>query len=112
MLKSSFFTQNTHTVPSGPVNLTFVDENSTSVLVSWSPPPQFDSIIIQYKVVITQVETGTNRTIRTNNTEVLVTNLIASTEYSVTVFAVSDAGIEVPSQPLAVFTDENYGMFV
>ena len=98
-------------MPSRPINLSIVNESSTSVLVSWSPLTISNGIFIQYKVVITQVEMGTNLTIRTNNTEVLVTNLIANAKYSVTVFVVSDAGVEVPSQPLAVFTDEN-GAFV
>ena len=99
------------TVPSAPVNLSYISINSTSILVSWSPPLSPNGIIINYIVIVTEVETGMDLTLNTTDTEVLITYLQPHTGYSVVVFAETSAGVGESSSSLAFITDEE-GMFL
>ena len=106
------FTSNIPLVPSAPVvNLSYVNESSTSILVSWSPPLSPNGIITNYTVIVTRVQTGMNLTLSTNDTELLIIDLEAHTDYLVIVFAETDAGVGEPSHSLAVLTEED-GTFI
>ena len=98
-------------MPSAPVDLTYISINSTSILVSWSPPLFSNGIIINYIVVVTEVEIDMELTLNATDTQVLITDLKPHTKYSVVVFAETSAGVGESSLSLAILTDEE-GMFI
>jgi len=67
-----------HTAPSAsPQNLTGISLNSRVISFSWSPPPSTDTngIIREYRINVTEVETGTVFTQTTTTTSITIQSL-------------------------------------
>ena len=78
------------TAPSAaPENVLVVAENSTTLSLSWQPPPSgsINGIIQHYIINITEVNTGTTFQLETNNLYVTVQNLHPYYQYRCTVAA-------------------------
>ncbi|TNN01716.1 hypothetical protein fugu_011098 [Takifugu bimaculatus] len=84
--------------------------NSSTVSVSWEPPPQSAQIglILEYKVWClsggVQPEEQINRTVDGAVLSVLLTGLLPDTSYTVTVAAVTGLGVGAPSPPISLLT--------
>lgn len=101
--------------PSGPPQeVKCHSPSSTSILVSWRPPPVElqNGIITQYSIqyATTEGEDTTTQQISSIPPEIsqyLLENLEKWTEYSVTVIAHTDVGAGPESQPQLVRTEED-----
>lgn len=99
-------------VPSAPVGVTYVNQSSTSVLISWSPPEIFDGIISTYILSYTRVETNITYFCSTDNsTQYHLDGLEKYELYTVSVTAKTGKGVGVPSEPLVILTDQD-GEFI
>ena len=65
--------------------------NSTSIFVSWQPPPvqYHNGIIRMYTIRITEIETNTILTVNSQNISTVVTSLHPNYHYAISVTAVT-----------------------
>ncbi|XP_060754440.1 fibronectin 1b isoform X2 [Neoarius graeffei] len=81
-----------HKTPDSPKDLTFSDVDSSSVRVTWQPPP---GRVTSYRVFYSSPETGEREWTpapSSNDNDVLLQNLKPGTEYSVKVIARTNLG--------------------
>lgn len=81
--------------PSGPpLNLRVVQQQLTSITVSWQPPTasQQNGVITSYTIHITPPEGGSPYTLVTTGLSLTATSLIGNSPYSFAVAASTDAG--------------------
>ena len=84
-----------------PANL-----SARSLVVSWSPPSDFNAPEITYFVQLTSVSLSMNVSDIAIETRTFM-DLLPFTEYTVVVFAVSDKGAGPGSEPATVTTDQD-----
>lgn len=104
-----------HPEPSGPPQeVKCYSPSSTSILVSWRPPPVElqNGIITQYSIQFTATEgedTSTHQitSIPLESSQYVLENLEKWTEYRVTVTAHTDVGAGPESLPQLVRTEED-----
>ena len=105
---------------SPPLNVTALNTSSTSIFVTWSPPPSdnIPGILLGYEVSYTPSEpeiSHNSSTIRrvmlcSCNTSIELTNLTVYEPYNITVAAFTSAGIGNDSEIRQIWTDEE-GLF-
>ena len=105
---------------SPPLNVTAHNTSSTSIFVTWSPPPSdnIPGILLGYEVSYTPSEpeiSHNSSTIRrvmlcSCNTSIELTNLTVYEPYNITVAAFTSAGIGNESEIRQIWTDEE-GLF-
>ena len=99
----------THAAPSAPpedINATAI--SSTSIQLAWAPPPldETNGIIREYRINITELETGDNQRLTTSTTSLVVQNLHPYYTYEVLVRAHTvDTGPF--SSPVSVVTPQD-----
>ena len=97
------------TVPSSPAhNVLVYSITSTSIHLSWDPPPddQRNGIIVHYTVRIVPSLGGTNVYLNTTVTSTVITSLGPYTIYSCSVAAATSAGRGPFSSAIMVQTNE------
>lgn len=98
-------------VPTGsPANLSAMAMSSTSILLTWNPPPvhERNGIIIDY--TITQVVAGITSTLTTTDQMLLVMDLQPFTSYTFNIAASTSIGLG-PRGPTESETTPEAGMY-
>ncbi|KAL9950396.1 hypothetical protein ACROYT_G042884 [Oculina patagonica] len=81
-------------VPTKVQNVTIVAQNSTSLLVQWSPPAQINGILQGYNIKLSIMGKDRYRLIAVKGgEEYLVTHLMADTEYTIAVQGFTSSGV-------------------
>ena len=96
------------TVPSSPAqNVLAYNTTSTSIHLSWDPPPddQRNGIIIYYTVHIVPPHGGASVHLNSTDTRIVVTSLSPYTTYSCSVAASTSVGIGPFSSAIMVQTN-------
>lgn len=94
-------------VPTGfPVNFLAVAINSTSILLTWDPPPVHESNGIITSYTITQVVAGSTSTLTTTELMLRVTNLRPFTSYTFDIAASTTVGLGPRTAPVTENTPE------
>ena len=101
-----------YTAPDGsPENVTGMATNSTTIDLSWDPPPRQlqNGYIVEYRVNVTETDTGDSFSVTTTDTSLVVTSLHPYYTYSCIVAAVT-IGVG-PYSTVINITTEEAGMF-
>ena len=94
-------------VPSQPLNLVFMDVTSQSFRISWSPPSDLNAPDVNYTLLlITEAPRAMNTITGIVNETYLFEALRPFTNYTVVIFAVSEKGPGLGSDPIRVMTPE------
>ena len=99
-----------HAVPeTAPLNLSVQATDSQTLVLSWEPPLPEDrnGIIINYTVNITEMETGTQFQLVTDNTTITAFSLHPHYTYSCTVAAETSVGLGSYTTPRPVQMPED-----
>ena len=99
-----------HVAPaSAPVNITALLVTSTSLTLSWSPPPPQDhnGLLTHYHLQITRLSTQSSLSYHTNVTEMVVEGLVPYSEYEVIVAAFTQEGSGPYSDSFIVHTEQD-----
>ena len=101
-----------YTAPDGsPENVTGMATDSITIDLSWDPPPQQlqNGYIVEYRVNVTETDTGDSFSVTTTDTSLVVTSLHPYYTYSCIVAAVT-TGVG-PYSTVINITTEEAGMF-
>ena len=92
---------------SAPEFLDITSANSVSFSISWLPPPieETNGIIREYSIILTELDTGNEVDLRTNETEYFFADLHPYYTYRSSV-AASTVGLGPYTDPLTVQLDE------
>ena len=99
-----------HAVPeTAPLNLSVQATDSRTLILNWEPPLSEDrnGIIINYTVNITEMETGTQFQLVTDNTTITAFSQHPYYTYSYTVAAETSVGLGPYTSPRAVRMPED-----
>ena len=94
--------------PEQPQNVTAVMVNSRSIVLEWMEPHDNNAPIVGYRVFYQQPSFVEGDMEQANSSEemVTITGLLPGVDYTFTVTAFNEIGEGVPSEPLAVRTNE------
>lgn len=102
------------TVPSEPLDLTYTNDSSTRISLTWQPPESPNGIIESYTLQITDITLSTDETelpsitdITGNTTEYIVDILLPFHTYHLVLYALTDRGAGPGSVALIVYTLED-----
>lgn len=94
---------------SAPSDLTALHTTSTSLTLSWNPPPpqHHNGVITEYLVTVLGLSTLTSTSLTTNDTELTVTGLVPYSGYEVTVAAFTSEGSGPHTDPFLLQTEQD-----
>lgn len=90
-----------------PENFEYVSEDATTVKLNWTPPQKMDPNLYKFQVIMYKNEEKTESvTVKSNEKNILMDNLLPATEYKATINAILNNGKQSEPAVLIIHTSK------